>query len=217
MNKLLLTVALACLSLAVFAQDTPQDIAKKDLPKLAKCFICTDDGDEKPAGGVMYKGKAYYFCNANEIKAFKKDPEAYIPAVVPREMPAFELKDETGKLWNADAMKGKLVLIDFWATWCKPCIAMFPMVHKLREKNASKGFEVLSVSIDESRPELDKFLKKHSFSNPVLHDTAKTWNAFSIKLIPAMYLVRDGKIVAQWIGKTSEKELAAAIEANLPK
>jgi thiol-disulfide isomerase/thioredoxin len=214
--KQLFALLIAVSALAV-AQDKPADIAKKDLPKLAKCLMCTDEGDEKPAGGVMYKGKAHYFCNANEIKAFKKDPEAYIPAVLPRELPAFELKDEAGKVWNAEAMKGKLVLIDFWATSCKPCIAMFPTVHKLREKNASKGFEVLSVSIDQSRPELDKFLKKHSFPNPVLHDTAKTWNAFSIKSIPAMYLVKDGKIVAQWIGKTSEKELAAAIEANLPK
>ena len=216
MNKLFLFITVAALSLAAFAQDKPQDIAKKDLPPLAKCLMCTDEGDEKPAGGLMYKGKAYYFCNANEIRAFKKDPEAYVPAVLPRALPAFELKDEAGKVWNAEAMKGKLVLIDFWATWCKPCIEMFPTIHKLREKNASKGFEVLSVSIDEKRPELDKFLKKHSFSNPVLHDTKKTWNAFGVKAIPAMFLVKDGKIVAQWTGKVDEKTLAAAIQSNLP-
>lgn len=68
-------------------QDTPQDIARKDLPKLAECVVCTSGGEshgkEKPVAGVMYKGTAYYFCNAKEVAAFKKDPNAYLPLVLP--------------------------------------------------------------------------------------------------------------------------------------
>ncbi|MGI8923335.1 MAG: redoxin domain-containing protein [Fimbriimonadales bacterium] len=214
MKNLIIALAIAVFAIAA-AQDTPTDIAKKDLPAMAKCLMCTDEGEEKPAGGLMYKGKAYYFCNANEIKAFKKDPEAYVPPVLPRPMPAFELKDTSGKTWDADAMTGKLVLIDYWATWCGPCKAMMPMLDKFHAKYKAQGFEILSVSIDEKRPALVKFLKGHKFPNPVLHDDDKTWQKWGVKNIPATFLVKDGKIVAQWVGKPTEKDLASAIDGNL--
>ncbi len=219
MKTVALFVGLVVAAMAATAQDTPQEIARKDLPKLAECSVCkakgTPMGMEKPAAGLMYKGTAYYLCSNKEIAEFKKDPEAFVPPVLPRPMPAFRLNDESGKLWDAEAMKGKLILVDWWATWCKPCVAMMPMVHKLREEFAGKGFEVLSVSIDEKRGDLDKFLRAHQFANPVLHDTAKIWSAWSIRAIPALFLVKDGRIVAQWTGKQSEQSLRTAMEANL--
>ncbi|BBO23173.1 MAG: redoxin domain-containing protein [Fimbriimonadaceae bacterium] len=215
--KTIATLLLAFASLVSMGQDTPTDIAKKDLPKEAKCLLCPNDGPEKPAGGLMYKGNAYYFCNTKEIAAFKKDPDAYVPPVLPRPVPEFALVDTTGKTWDAESMKGKLVLVDFWATWCAPCKAMMPMLDKLHARYKEKGFEILSVSIDEKQPNLDKFLKGHKFPNPVLHDDQRTWQKWGVKNIPAMFLVRDGQIIAQWTGKQTEKTLEAGISANLPK
>lgn len=199
------------------AQDKPVDVPKSDWPAKADCLICAGShGAEKPAGAIRYKGKTYYFCNTKEVAEFKKDPEAHIPPVLPRAMPALSLSDESGKKWNADAMKGKLLLVDFWATWCGPCKEMFPVLDKLHGAYASKGFDILSVSIDEKRPDLDKFLKSHKFPNPVLHDTTQTWAKWGVRTIPAAFLVKDGQIVAQWTGKAKKESLETAIKKHLP-
>lgn len=75
-------------------------------------------------------------------------------------LPSFNLTDQDGKLWNDEAMKGKVVLLDYWATWCKPCLAMKPKIDKIRQEFKGKGFEVLSISIDEKQAALDKFFAK---------------------------------------------------------
>lgn len=215
------TILSLIFALSLGLQDKPQDIPKKELPKEAECVICTmggaGHGKEKPAGGVMYKGAAYYFCNTKEIATFKKDPDAYVPPVLPRPMGEFNMVDAAGKTWNAEAMKGKLVLIDFWATWCGPCKDMFPILDKLHAKYNDKGYEMLSVSVDQKKADFDRFLKGHKFPNPVLHDATGTFSKWGVRSIPATFLIKDGQIVAQWTGKQSAKTLEQAITANLPK
>ncbi|MEQ1932986.1 MAG: TlpA disulfide reductase family protein [Fimbriimonadaceae bacterium] len=212
-----MTTLLALIALSL--QDKPLDIIKKDLPKEAECIVCTSGGEahgkEKPAAGVMYKGIAYYFCNAKEVPVFKKDPEAFMPPVLPRPMAEFSMTDTSGKTWNAEAMKDKLVLIDFWATWCKPCKEMFPTLDKLYAKYHAKGLEMLSVSVDEKKHDLDKYLKGHQFPNPVLHDTTQTFGKWGVRNIPATFLIKSGQVIAQWTGKQTEKTLEAAISTNL--
>lgn len=198
------------------AQDVPVDIPKAELPKAEHCVVCSSNGEdhgaEKPAAGVRYKGKNYYFCNTKEVAAFKKDPEGFMPPVLPRPMPKFDLADLTGKDWNEETLQGKVVLIDYWATWCVPCREMKPIVDRVRKQFLDKGFEVLSVSIDEKRGELDKFLKKNKFDNPVLHDQKQTWANWRVRVVPSFFLLKDGQIIAQWNGKIVEKILREAVE-----
>ena len=215
MNTLIAFITIAAMGL----QDSPQDIAKKDLPKEAECAVCSMGGEghgpEKPAAGVAYKGKSYYFCSAKEVAVFKKDPEAYVAPIIPRPMPEFSLKDNSGFLWNSESMKGKLVMVDFWATWCGPCKAMFPILDKLYSKYKGQGFVMLSVSVDEKRGDFDKFVKGHKFPNPVLHDNSGHYAKWGVRSIPATFLVKDGQVVAQWTGKQSEKTLEDSISGNL--
>lgn len=207
------------LLLAFAIQDTPQDIAKKDLPKTATCTACSAMGEghgaEKPAAGVMYKGVAYYFCSAKELPAFKKNPDFYLPLGLPYTLTKFDLKDTSGAAWNGETLKGKLVLLDYWATWCKPCLALKPKLDKIRDAYKGSGFELLSVSIDEKKPVLDAFLGKKPFDNPVLWDDKQTWAELKVLSIPAIFLVKDGKVIAEFRGDPKPSEIEAAVKKAL--
>jgi len=213
----MITTTLALLLLN--GQDIPVDIPKGELPKAALCVICNANGEthgeEKPAAGVKYKGKTFYFCNAKEVDTFKADPEAFMPPVLPRPMPNFELQDTTGTTWNTLKMKDKVVIIDFWATWCGPCKEMKPLIEKSHAKYREKGLEVLSVSIDEKKETLVNYLKKNKFKNPVLFDSNQTWAEWKVRVIPAFFVVKNGQIVDQWVGKKSQRELDNLVEKQL--
>ncbi len=220
MKQTLIFIALL-LSGAAFAQEKPQRVTGK-LPAKAICLICSEGGDseaEKPAGAVAYKGKTYYFCNSGEIKKFLKDPEAYIPAILPREVPNFSLKTPSGDSLSLESLKGKVILVDFWATWCKPCVAGMPDVQKIYEKYQSKGLTVLGISIDEDgTKKVSPFLTKSKtkFTYPILLDsTGTTWKAWGVKMIPFLALVKDGQIVQQWSGTTDPKIIEKAILEKL--
>ncbi len=150
MNTLTLITATIAL---VGAQNTPQDIPKKELPKAAVCVVCSTGGEghgeEKAAAGVRYKGKAYYFCNAKEVAEFRKDPDAFVPAVLPRAASSLKATTLGGQSVSLEDYKGKVVLLDFWATWCAPCVKEMPALDKLYKKHAARGLTVLGVSIDE--------------------------------------------------------------------
>jgi peroxiredoxin/YHS domain-containing protein len=203
------------------AQDSPIELGRKELPKSAVCVVCEANGEghaeEKPAAGVRYKGKSYYFCNAKEVAEFKKDPESFMPPVLPRTAPELKLKTLDGSAATLADYRGKVVLVDWWATWCKPCIAAMPDVEKLHVKYAPKGFMALGVSIDEDGiRKVKPFLDKRKFTYPIVLDAAGQWKSWSIRAIPAMFLVdKDGRIVRQWTGKVDRNEIEKAVAGLL--
>lgn len=204
---------------AVAAQETPTDIPKAELPKKAICVVCESSGgghgEEKPAAGVRYKGKSYYFCASGEVAEFKKEPESFMPPVLPRPAPALELKSLEGRAASLEEFKGKIVLVDFWATWCKPCVKAMPDLMKLHSKFADKGFTVVGISLDEEGAKAVRpFVEKRKINYPILLDESKAWKLWGVRAIPAMFLIdKDGKIVRQWVGTADKKELERAIES----
>ncbi len=210
--------------LTVGFQDKPQDIPKGELPKAALCVVCTSagegHGEEKPAAGVRYLGKTYYFCNSKEVGEFKKDPESFLPPVLPRPAPKIVATTLGGGGVSLEDYKGKVVLLDFWATWCAPCIKSMPAIEKLYASRKDKGFVALGMSIDEDQKKVAPFIKKHALTYPILLDDLKspTWATYKVKAIPAIYLInREGQIVAEWRGEPKMKDLEAAIDAALAK
>ena len=133
--------------------------------------------------------------------------------------------DETGYQKLVASHKGKVVLIDFWATWCAPCREEMPQLAKLEAKLRDKGFVLVTVSADE--PEQEKaaaeFLKKSGVASPAYIKRAKDDDRFINSIdpkwsgaLPAMVLYdRAGKKVKNWVGETPMAELEAAIKKIL--
>ncbi len=113
------------------------------------------------------------------------------------------------------SLRGKVVLVDFWATWCAPCRETMPVIQRMHEVFASQGLQVVAVS-DESKGKVESFLKETPFDYPVFLDrTGLAFRGFQIRELPTCFVIgRDGKI--RWKGHAGDvAELKKAIEDGL--
>ena len=94
--------------------------------------------------------------------------------------------------------ESRIVLVNFWATWCAPCRYELPMLEKLYEKYKNDGFVVLAVSVDETRELLDEYVKRNPFTFPVLHDfTHSAQSRFQVTGLPtSIILDSQGKVLS---------------------
>ena len=128
--------------------------------------------------------------------------------------PDFTLNDPDGHPVKLSSLRGKCVLIDFWASWCGPCLREAPNVKRVYDKYHDKGFEVLSVSIDENKKAWVNAIQKHQLT--WLHvSSLKGWQCpvaqlYQVSGVPAMFLLdRDGRIVSTNArGEALETEVA---------
>lgn len=110
--------------------------------------------------------------------------------------PPIELLTPEGAPFSLQQLRGKVVLVNFWATWCEPCITEMPSLQRLRDQLGANGFEVLAVNYQEGPARIDTFIKKMNLTLPVVRDTdgsvARKWGA---RVFPASYVVdRNGNI-----------------------
>lgn len=133
--------------------------------------------------------------------------------------PDFAEKDLAGNPLSIGALKGRIVLVDFWATWCGPCVAELPNVLAAYEKYHAKGFEIIGISLDRSEEALKKFIAEKKMSWPQYFD-GKAWDSvlgrqYGVTSIPATYLLdREGRIVGRDLRGA---DLEAALARLLPE
>ncbi len=110
--------------------------------------------------------------------------------------------DLDGRQWTAEEMRGRVVLLDFWATWCAPCLAELPRLQALRSRHSREHFEILGISLDvTSRHSFVSWLNRNRIDWPQVHERAGYAAAvprlFGIDRLPRTILVgRDGAIAA---------------------
>jgi cytochrome c biogenesis protein CcmG/thiol:disulfide interchange protein DsbE len=119
----------------------------------------------------------------------------------PRPAPGFTLKSTTGTV-TLDSLRGKVVLVDFWASWCQPCHKSFPWLSAMHEKYASKGLRIVAIDVDKNRDDADEFLARHPAPFTVAFDHAgKTAAAFQVSGMPSTFLIDStGSIVHTHVG-----------------
>ena len=130
-------------------------------------------------------------------------------------LPEFGAKDLTGKPVSLGSLKGKVVIVDFWATWCAPCKEEMPVLERLYKKYKDKGLVVVGVSVDEEAGNVGPFIKKMKVSFPIVHDAGhKVADRFKPPKMPSSYVV-DRKGIVRYIHEGFHAKDAAALEKEV--
>jgi thiol-disulfide isomerase/thioredoxin len=135
--------------------------------------------------------------------------------------PAFTLHTLDGKTISRDSLKGKVTLLDFWATWCVPCRQALPELKELRQKNASQPLVVVSISADESRKAVEDFVRQNGMDWPQAWDGKGTviGGIFGINNLPTYVLIdAEGRVAygqRGWSPMSSARLLDQAVTKAL--
>jgi len=135
-------------------------------------------------------------------------------ATVGEAAPNFELQNLDGQSISLSSLKGKPVLVNFWATWCSPCVSEMPYIQEIHEDWSDSGLMVLAINMGDSASEVEQFLQEHDLSLPVLLDIKKVAAPkYGIRAIPTTFFIdKDGIVRNKVIGAFPSK---AAIESRL--
>jgi thiol-disulfide isomerase/thioredoxin len=151
-----------------------------------------------------------WFKDAAQMQKDMEDKIAQAKLLKPgNPIPVVNYPDDKGALQAFEQFKGKYLLIDFWASWCGPCRAAVPKVKQLYDRYKDKGFEVVSISIDDSKTAWQKAMEeeKMPWQQWLSPDKNKTMQTFLFSAIPTLYLVdRQGRIIGSYTGFTDNVE-----------
>lgn len=138
-------------------------------------------------------------------------------ANLPYAAPDFTLPDLAGQPVQLAKLRGKVVLVDFWATWCPPCRAALPGLQKLHDDLADKGLTVLAVDIGEEAQKVLSFAEKNRMTFKILLDEKnKVSDVYKVSAIPTTFMInRQGQVVKVFTGLTPEATLRQEVESLL--
>jgi thiol-disulfide isomerase/thioredoxin len=138
-------------------------------------------------------------------------------SVVHSVAPGFSLQDLNGQPLQLANYRGKIVLLNFWATWCTPCRAEIPHFEEFQDKYGSQGLQVIGISMDDDAKPVREFYQEFKMNYPVAVGNEKIAEAYGGVLgLPVTFLIgRDGRLAAKYIGEVQISTLKQAIESQL--
>jgi peroxiredoxin len=135
-----------------------------------------------------------------------------------KKAPDFELKDSEGRTVHLSDYRGKVVLLDFWATWCIPCKAEIPWLEELHKKYEAEGLAVVGISMDrEGWPVVRPFLEKKGVTYPILLGNPRVAYLYGdVDALPVAFFVdREQRVAAIHPGAASRKQVESLVKALL--
>lgn len=165
--------------------------------------------------GVLIIGAGVAFIWLNQPVSTATASDAAAATVRPA--PNFTLKTLSGETTSLADYRGQVVLVNFWASWCPPCVAELPTLHQFYLSHKSDGFVVLAVNAEENESTIRNYIEQKGYTFPVLvDDAAIAADAYDIRAIPASFIVdKDGNIQYIHRGEIDSQTLKDVVEPLL--
>jgi len=174
----------------------------------------------KPAARMLIAAVAIIGIAAVLFLTHRSNSHARRSAAPSRFAPDFALPQLDGQELRLSSYRGKVVLLDFWASWCEPCRVETPHLIELQQKYGDRGLQIIGVSMDDSPDPARVFYRQYHMNYPVVMGNAKTGEEYGGVLgLPIAFLIdRDGRIKAKHIGATKpevfEKDIASLLQTS---
>ncbi|MBW3564822.1 MAG: redoxin family protein [Acidobacteria bacterium] len=185
----------------------------------AVCAVCgprDGSGFEPVEATATLDGKQYFFCSLECKVEFLRDPEAFLFDDEGTPAPPFRLQTYDGKEVELADFEGDVVLLDFWATYCPPCMKALPELQSLHQQNRGKGFSVVGITVDDRKELVAKATGRSGVTYPILQATPEVWNAYRVTALPSLILIgRNGTIIRRYVGEADKAAMIAEIERAL--
>jgi peroxiredoxin len=169
---------------------------------------------------MLDAGLSKKYPNDKNVRAFHGAVSKMLSTLAGQEAPDFKLPTPEGNELALSSLRGKIVLIDFWASWCGPCRKEMPNVVKIYKKYKNKGFEILGVSLDQDKNRWTDAIKSDGMTWPQVSDLkhweSETAKQYGVQGIPYTVLIdKEGKIIAKGLrGPDLEKAIEDALKGN---
>ncbi len=151
--------------------------------------------------GSLVRGPSGVEYTPADQEVFRK--MSFLTQTVRAGAPEFSLEALGGGNRTLQDYKGKVVLLNFWATWCPPCLREMPAMQKLYDRYRAKGFDVVAISVDQGgKVEVQKFIDENKLTFPVILDpTHAAKGSYKVRALPTNYLLdRQGRVIAWGMG-----------------
>jgi thiol-disulfide isomerase/thioredoxin len=183
------------------------------------------EADHDPSAGILYP-LAIAVAVLGLLFGFAFLPRLFKPretALVGKAAPDFSLElvanatDKTKTEMSLAELKGKPVILDFWATWCGPCKAQSPILDSLAQRYADRGLVVVGVDTNDAEGAAASWVRAHHIQYPIVFDKTQSASAlYGVENLPTLVVVsREGKVVAMRVGLTDAAELESILKQVL--
>jgi cytochrome c biogenesis protein CcmG, thiol:disulfide interchange protein DsbE len=139
-----------------------------------------------------------------------------VPIAKRKSMPELSMRELSGGPWTLSEHRGKVVLVNFWASWCEPCRDETPGLVKLAAEYQNRGLDVTGVAMDDSKEPVQQFVRSYRVAYPVLLPDARSAYASAMSALPTTFLVdKQGRMAKVYVGEVSQKAVRADVDRLL--